>query len=37
MATERLGSRLLWFFALWVGGVASVAVVGMAIKLVLGH
>jgi hypothetical protein len=32
---QKLSSRLLWFFALWVGGVASVAVVGLAIRLVL--
>ena len=37
MATPVLGSRLLWFFGLWVGGVATVAVIGLAIKLMLGH
>jgi hypothetical protein len=30
-------SRLLWFVGLWVAGVLSVAVVGYAIKLILGH
>jgi hypothetical protein len=27
--------RLLWFFALWLGGVAAVSVVGLLIRLVL--
>jgi hypothetical protein len=30
-------SRLLWFVGLWAGGVLLVAVVGYAIKLILGH
>jgi hypothetical protein len=30
-------SRLLWFAALWVGGVLAVAVLGLAIKLMLGQ
>lgn len=34
MAEERpLGKRLLWFVALWAGGVAVTAVVGLIIKL----
>jgi hypothetical protein len=28
--------RLLWFFGLWLGGVAAVSVVGLIIKLFLG-
>jgi hypothetical protein len=31
-----LGRRLAWFVGLWVAGVATVAVVGLAIKLMLG-
>ena len=31
-----LASRLAWFAGLWVGGVLSVAIVGYAIKLMLG-
>ena len=30
-------SRLLWFVGLWAGGVLTVAIVGYAIKLILGH
>lgn len=30
-----LGRRLLWFVALWAGGVASVALVGFALKWLL--
>lgn len=30
-------TRLMWFGGLWVGGVAAVGVVGLAIKLALGH
>ncbi len=30
-----LASRLLWFAALWIGGVLSVALVAYAIRLVL--
>jgi hypothetical protein len=30
-------SRLLWFVGLWAGGVLLVAIVGYAIKLILGH
>lgn len=37
MAVQALGSRLLWFIGLWVGGVATVGVIGLAIKLMLGH
>ena len=32
-----LASRLAWFVGLWVVGVLAVAVVGYAIKLMLGH
>jgi len=31
-----LGRRLVWFVGLWVAGVATVAIVGLAIKLMLG-
>jgi len=31
-----LGRRLAWFVALWVAGVAAVAAIGLAIKLLLG-
>ena len=32
--TERpLAQRLLWFVALWAGGVATVAIVGYGIRL----
>lgn len=34
---QRTASRLLWFIGLWCAGVLAVAVVGYAIKLVLGH
>lgn len=37
MASRPLASQLLWFVALWFGGVLTVAVVGLAIKLALGH
>jgi hypothetical protein len=30
-------SRLLWFVGLWAGGVLLVAILGYAIKLILGH
>ena len=30
-------TRLAWFAGLWLAGVLSVAVVGYAIKLMLGH
>jgi hypothetical protein len=30
-------NRLLWFAALWCAGVLAVAIVGYAIKLMLGH
>lgn len=33
----RLGTRLLWFAGLWLAGVMAVALVGLAIKLMLGH
>jgi hypothetical protein len=32
-----LVSRLGWFVGLWFGGVLAVAIVGYAIKLMLGH
>ena len=32
-----MASRLLWFVGLWAGGVLLVAIVGYAIKLILGH
>lgn len=35
MATT-LPRRLLWFVALWAAGVLTVAVIGYAIKLMLG-
>lgn len=31
-----LPSRLLWFVGLWLAGVLTVAIIGYAIKLVLG-
>ena len=33
---STLPRRLLWFVALWAGGVLTVAVVGYGIKLMLG-
>lgn len=30
-------SRVLWFVGLWAAGVMAVTVVGLAIKLMLGH
>ena len=30
------GSRVLWFVGIWVAGVLAVAIVGYAIKLMLG-
>ena len=33
----RLWNRLAWFAGLWFAGVLSVALVGYAIKLMLGH
>jgi len=35
MPVPGLAKRLLWFVALWAGGVLSVAAVGYAIKLML--
>lgn len=35
MTVRQVGSRLIWFVALWAGGVLTVAIVGYAIKLVL--
>ncbi|MCV3765537.1 MULTISPECIES: hypothetical protein [unclassified Rhizobium] len=29
------GKRLLWFFGLWIAGVAAVSLVGLAIRTVL--
>jgi hypothetical protein len=34
-APGSLPKRLLWFVALWLAGVASVALVGLAIRAVL--
>jgi hypothetical protein len=31
----RLGSRLLWFVALWLAGLAAVGAVAMVIRLAL--
>jgi hypothetical protein len=36
MATPTLGRRLLWFVTLWIAGVATVAAVGLVIKLMIG-
>ncbi len=36
MASRDLPGRLLWFVALWAGGVLTVAVIGYVIKLMLG-
>ena len=33
---RETASRLGWFVGLWVAGVLSVAIVGYAIKLILG-
>ena len=33
----QTASRLLWFVGLWLGGILAVAIVGYAIKLILGH
>lgn len=33
----RILPRLAWFAGLWLAGVASVALVGLVIKLMLGH
>lgn len=35
MAAAPLGKRLLWFAGLWLAGVATIAVIGYAIKLAL--
>jgi hypothetical protein len=32
---ESLAKRLLWFVALWAGGVLAVSAVGLVIKLAL--
>jgi hypothetical protein len=32
---SRLSDRLIWFAALWLGSVASLALVGTAIRIVL--
>ncbi len=34
---ERLAFRLFWFAGLWLAGVAAVTLVGLVIKLMLGH
>jgi len=36
-SARLLGSRLAWFVGLWAGGVLVVALVGLVIKLMLGH
>jgi hypothetical protein len=36
MAGPTLGRRLLWFAVLWIAGVATVAAVGLVIKLMIG-
>ncbi|AKR55662.1 membrane protein [Devosia sp. H5989] len=36
MSARQISSRLLWFIGLWAAGVLTVAIVGYAIKLVLG-
>lgn len=33
---DGLPSRLIWFAGLWLAGVLTVAIIGYAIKLVLG-
>jgi hypothetical protein len=33
----QTASRLLWFVGFWLAGVLAVAIVGYAIKLMLGH
>ena len=33
----RTASRLLWFVGLWLASVLTVAIVGYAIKLILGR
>ncbi|ESQ88208.1 hypothetical protein ABAC460_16230 [Asticcacaulis sp. AC460] len=35
MKPSKALTQWLWFVGLWLGGVAAVAVVGLAIKLVL--
>ena len=32
---RKLATRLLWFAALWLAGVAAVAIVGILIRLLL--
>lgn len=36
MDQKPLANRLLWFFGLWVAGVATITVVGLIIKFWLG-
>lgn len=36
MTDSSLPKKLLWFAALWLLGVATVSIVGFAIKLTLG-
>jgi hypothetical protein len=36
MAENSMGRKLLWFVALWAGGVLAVTVLGFAIKLAIG-
>ena len=35
MENSKTGRQVLWFFGLWLGGVAAVSLVGLLIKLVL--
>jgi hypothetical protein len=36
MAQTSTGRKLLWFVALWAGGVLAVTLVGFAIRLAIG-
>jgi hypothetical protein len=36
MPARRLSRQLLWFVGLWAGGVLTVTLIGLAIKLALG-
>lgn len=37
MGAPRTAQRLGWFVVLWFGGVLCVGLVGLGIKLMLGH
>lgn len=37
MTGQKLALRLVWFVALWLAGVAAVAMIGLVIKLMLGQ